>query len=177
MNKLNTMVSKLRISCEELENSLDTQYANMLYADMITGIKIGRQASVVLKRGDQVEGHFQLGIDLGSGGTIGPKGDGSTTGNVMQRAEKSNDLVLGVRVRKLSYKKRYWIFGDRVLTDKPGDKGAELVGMDSNKGVEGLEIDFEADELDLDDELRGFVKEDEEEAGETVTWIVPETAG
>jgi hypothetical protein len=142
---------------------------------MITGIKIARQPARKVSRGRQVEGNLQLGIELGIGGIVGPKGDGSKASSVMQKSEKSADVVLAVRVRKLSYKKRHWLFGQKVWSNKPSDKGAELVRIIRDEGVEGLIIDFEADELELDDELEAFMEEDEEGEGTSMTWIVPTT--
>jgi hypothetical protein len=94
----------------------------------------------------------------------------------MQKSEKSTNIVLAIRVRKLSYKKKYYIFGERQWSDKAHDGGAELVGIDrAEGGSASQEPEFEADELELEEELQGHVKEEEKEAdGETVTWVVPE---
>ncbi|KAF2823606.1 hypothetical protein CC86DRAFT_372543 [Ophiobolus disseminans] len=141
---------------------------------IITGIKTGRQPSIALKRSSEIEGHTQLGIDMGGWGNIGPRGDGSKTRNTMQSSEGSSDIVIGVRVRKLSYKKQYWLFGKRILTDKPYDEGAEMVGENRAKD---LKEDYDVDELELEEEMEGSVKIDEQEpGGEIVTWVVPEIA-
>ena len=93
----------------------------------------------------------------------------------MQKSEKSTDVVLAIRVRKLSYKKKYYIIGDRQWSDKAHDGGAELVSKDRAEGASDQGREFEIDELELEDELQGHVKENEKEAdGETITWVVPE---
>ena len=114
-------------------------------------------------------------MDLGNGGTIGPRGDGSKTSNTMQKSDKSTDIVLAIRVRKLSYKKKYYIFGDRQWSENAHNGGAELVGRDRAEEASDPGPEFEVDELELEDELQGHVKENEKEAdGETTTWVVPE---
>jgi hypothetical protein len=93
----------------------------------------------------------------------------------MQKSDNSTDVVLAIRVRKLSYKKKYYIFGERQWSDKAHEGGAELVGKDRAEGGSASQPEFEVDELELKEELQGHIKEEEKEAdGETAIWVVPE---
>jgi hypothetical protein len=152
------------------------QEANYPSVYIITGMKIAREPSVTLKRGDHTGGQGQLGLNMGDGSNVGIRGDGSKARNTIQKSEKSTDIVLAIRVQKLSYKKKYYIIGQRRWSDKAHDGGAELVGRERSEGLSKQKPEFGVDEVELDhEELQGNVKEEEKEAdGETVTWVVPE---
>lgn len=132
--------------------------------DIITGMKIAREPSVNLKRGNKIGGQGQLGLNMGDGSNIGGRGEGSKARNTTQKSEKSTDIVLAIRVRKISYKKKYYIVGQRQMSDAAHDGGAELVGREQFGGLTDQETDFDINELELnDDELKGSVKLDEGE--------------
>jgi len=152
------------------------QAANYPSVYIITGMKIAREPSVTLKRGGHIGGQGQLGLNMGGGSNVGLRGDGSKVRNTVQKSKKSSDMVLAIRVRKLSYRRKYYIAGQRQWSDEAHDEVAELVERQRSEGIHKQEPEFEVDEVELDhEELQGYVKEEEKEAdGETVTWVVPE---
>jgi hypothetical protein len=134
---------------------------------MITGMKIGHRPEVTLKRNGVVHGTFSIGVDTATV-TVGPHADLSKTKNITQAAKRSPDsIVFGIRVRKLSYKRKYIIVGDRELEDDSYNDEAELVGVDrdDDTGAEKAP-QFDVSELKFDKELDGLVLEERDDANE-----------
>jgi hypothetical protein len=119
---------------------------------IITGMKIAREPSVTLRRGKKSGGQGQLGFEMGDGSNIGLRGGGSNTRNTSQTMAKASDMTLAIRVRKLSYRKKYLVFGQRQWSDSAHSRRAELVGEDRSRASSGPEPEFEIDELEFGDE-------------------------
>lgn len=142
---------------------------------MITGIKTGREPSITRMRGSKVEGKFLLGVDVGGVASIGPRGDGSRTVNLSQKSDVSTDLLFGIKVRKLMYKRRHVVLGKREWSNEPYNKGAELVGADRGEVPQADVAPFYVEEVELSNELMGCINRDEEDVdGSVITWILPE---
>jgi hypothetical protein len=160
------------VKSEGLRGFLEASNYGPVY--MITGIKTGRRPSVSLTRVKNVEGKLDVGIDTGTGISIGPKFDPSKSTTITQKSKGSTDYIWAVRVRKLSYKKRWGIAGPRAWANEAHNAGAELVGTDRDTKYRSEDAFFNAEELELEEELEGYVKATEEnQEGETITWVVP----
>lgn len=135
-------------------------YSNYMPVYIITGMKIGHQPEVTLRRGNQVNGTFTIGISEGNT-TLGINADASSSRIIVQGSKSSPDsIVFAIRVRKLSYKKRYYIAGQRDLHDSPHNYGAELVGVDRDADEEDEVPLFDVEEMDLDEEIQGRVTQE-----------------
>jgi hypothetical protein len=162
------------VKSTQLQEYLRTANHPSVY--IITGMKIARQPSLTLKRGKKSGGQGQLGFNMGDGSNVGIRGDGLDTRNTSQTSQKVTDIVLAIRVRRLSYKRKYPILGQRQWSDRAHDGGAELVGKERSEVSSQQEAEFEVDELELDDkDFQGNVTEEEKKAdGERITWVFPE---
>ena len=141
---------------------------------LITGIKTGRRPAVDLQRTRKVNAALDVSIDTGTGISVGPKLDASKSVVLKQGSEESTDYIWAVRVQKLSYRKKWKIFGEREWANRPHLDGAELVGVESAETVSEVEEWYEVEEMALEDETKGYVEMTElNQDGEVVTWIVP----
>jgi len=154
-----------------LENSGDSP----VY--MITGLKIGRRASIDFTRVKKIGGGQNIGVNIASAVSVGPKANASKAITINQKADGLTDCIFAIRVRKLVYRKQYLgLFGPKKLEDKAHDVGAEMVGVDKSAKREQVpESTFDVEEVDLEKEVEGHKKINESnEKGETITWVVPE---
>ncbi|KAH7348963.1 hypothetical protein BKA65DRAFT_271692 [Rhexocercosporidium sp. MPI-PUGE-AT-0058] len=134
---------------------------------MITGMKIGHQPQVTLKRNGEVHGTFSIGVDTATV-KVGPHANLSKTTNIEQGAQRSPDsIVFGIKVRKLSYKRRYFFAGDMELHDDSYNESAELVGVDRDDDLGAEKApQFDVSELELDEELDGLIAEEKDDTNE-----------
>lgn len=144
---------------------------------MITGLKFGTKTSVDITRVRKMEGRLELGVNVGTAVSIGPKIGSSNTVTVTQKGEELTERILAVRVRKLRYKKKglMGLVGSRQLVDEPSNDGAELVGVNRSKQKgqdSGADPGFDVTEGDdTEEETEGYKKI--REPG--VTWVVPKS--
>ncbi|KIX05939.1 uncharacterized protein Z518_03913 [Rhinocladiella mackenziei CBS 650.93] len=144
---------------------------------MVTGLKFGTKTSVNITRAKRVGGRLELGANIGTAVSVGPKLGSSRAFTVSQKGEEQTERILAIRVRKLRYKKKgFFGFGSsRVLTEEPSNAGAELVGDNRSKQksrgtVAGL--DFEVLEEDDTEDSTGSYRKISEPG---VTWVVPKS--
>ncbi len=143
---------------------------------LITGIKTGRRPAVDLQRVRKVNATLDVSIDTGTGISVGPKLDASKSAVLKQGSKESTDYIWAVRVQKLSYRRKWSLFGERRWTNQSYLDRAELVGLDDTETDSGVEESYEVEEMALEDELKGYAEMTElNQEGEVVTWIVPNT--
>ncbi|KAH0441204.1 hypothetical protein CcaCcLH18_02114 [Colletotrichum camelliae] len=144
---------------------------------MITGLKTARGPSVKMSKGRKWTNTIELGLQepVGIPIQLGPKFDTSRETRQEMGFEDSTDFIIGIRVKKLMYK-RDWI---QRLKRKPG----KLVAKQHNKGATMVDDDVvkvydEVVDLDDDSETEdpeGEVQISEEKAGsETLktAWVL-----
>jgi hypothetical protein len=140
------------------------KYSGFAPVYMITGMKIGHNPQVTITRNGKVQGTFSIGVDTG-GVTLGPHSDLSKETKISQGSKSSPDsIVFGIRVRKLLYKKRYIVAGQRSLHNEAYNSKAELVGV-TGPGDE-VAPEFDVTVAELDEELKGAVKEEKDDKHE-----------
>ncbi|KAF8855674.1 hypothetical protein BDZ45DRAFT_676071 [Acephala macrosclerotiorum] len=135
---------------------------------MITGLKFATKTSVDITRVRKMEGRLELGVNVGTAVSIGPKIRSSNIVTVAQNGEELTERILAVRVRKLRYKKKGFmgLVGPRRLANEPSNDGAELVGVNRSKqSGQGSRADPAFDVTEEDD-----TEEKIREPG--VTWVV-----
>ncbi|KAJ4156518.1 hypothetical protein NW754_008152 [Fusarium falciforme] len=149
------------IAAPQLQN-----YSRYMPVYIITGMKIGHQPEVTLRRGNQVNGTFTIGISEGNT-TLGTNANASSSRNIVQGSRSSPDsIVFAIRVRKLSYKKRHYFAGQRNLHDSPHNYGAELVGVDRDADEKDKVPPFDVEEMDHDEEIQGRVTQERDNSQE-----------
>ncbi|KAI8713077.1 hypothetical protein NCS52_01251000 [Fusarium sp. LHS14.1] len=135
------------------------RYARHMPVYIITGMKIGHQPEVTLRRGKEVKGTFTIGFSEGNT-TVGANANATSSRNIVQGSKSSDSIVFAIRVRKLSYTKRYVVAGPRDLHNSPHDHDAELVGVDRD-GDDDTEVPrFDVKEIDFDEEIQGRVTQE-----------------
>lgn len=113
---------------------------------MVTGLKTARGPSVRMHKSSKSKASGNLSLN-GPGGLpieLGPKFNTSKDTRWESGFEDSTDFIIGIRVKKLMYKKHWLTRGQKNLLVKEYNKGATLVDDDMKKSVDEV--------LDLGDE-------------------------
>ncbi|KAH7218859.1 hypothetical protein DER44DRAFT_56325 [Fusarium oxysporum] len=141
---------------------------------MVTGLKTARGAAVRMKKDRKWTATGEVGIDLtaatGVPLELGPKVTISREKRKEMGFEESTDFIVGIRVKKLMYK-RHWLLrkmrlGELAATEH--NKGATLVDNDPvGKTKDDDVIDLGGDETEEGDQ--GDIADLGEEA---VTWVL-----
>ncbi|ATY59536.1 hypothetical protein A9K55_003542 [Cordyceps militaris] len=142
------------------------------YAYMVTGLKYCDEKCIAIHRGHEttkVQGQLGLqGGPLSAGARV--EGARATTSSLQMT--RTADLILAIRVTKLTYKRKYVVAGEKRLVAKGHRHRAELVGKEDAilKKADDFDIEIEEDsgEGDGDEALLGD--------GSTVKWMVQGTA-
>lgn len=140
---------------------------------MVTGLKIAHGPSVNMKRSKKWEFVGQLGLQQPGGLPleVGPKINPSAEHKMEEAWEDSDDFIIGIRVKKLVYKKVWFSRNKRGdLATSDYNKGARLVDA-SELGKTGEYNDII--DVPLDEELEGKEKVLETDNGDETSWIVP----
>ncbi|EEU34302.1 uncharacterized protein NECHADRAFT_85629 [Fusarium vanettenii 77-13-4] len=141
------------VAASQLQDYLEDSGYTPVY--IVTGMKIGHRPEVTLRRGNQVNGTFTIGISDGNA-TLGTNANASSSSNIVQGSKSSPDsIVFAIRVRKLSFTKRYYIWGPRKLRNDPYNCSAELVGVGREADKSSEPAIFDVKEMDLDEEILG----------------------
>lgn len=141
---------------------------------MVTGLKIARRPSVRMSKSKKMEFTFEAGIHQPGGLPIelGPRLNASRELMIEQGFEESDDFILGIRVKKLVYKRHWFTRMTEGLVDKEYNHGATM--FDADKGDSSREevLDLD-DEYDVDTDAQIEVQV-EESNGEPVQelWVV-----
>jgi hypothetical protein len=137
---------------------------------MITGLKFGTKTSVDITRVRKMEGRLELGVNVETAVSIGPKIGSSNTVTITQKGEELTERILAVRVRKLRYKKKGFmgLVGPRQLVNEPSNDGAELAGVNRSGADPRFDV-AEEDETEEDMEEYKKIREPE------ITWVVPKS--
>ncbi|KAH8754556.1 hypothetical protein F5883DRAFT_573043 [Diaporthe sp. PMI_573] len=158
------------VKSEGLKGFLESSGYSPVY--LVTGIKTGRQPNVELERVRKGEVNADIGIDTGTGFEVGPKRDVSKNVTIKQGSEESTDYIWAIKVQKLTYMKKWRLFGERSWSNQPFVRSAELVNT-KDLGAQ-VEESFDAEELEIKEELVGYSEVTEtDKEGEDVTWVVP----
>ncbi|KAI0537279.1 hypothetical protein GGR58DRAFT_502386 [Xylaria digitata] len=100
---------------------------------MVTGLKTARGAGIKIAESRERGWTAEIGVSLASTGVpldVGPK---FSTGNETRKEmsfNDSTDFIVGIRVRKLAFKKHWLLRTPGALTSKEHNKGATMVGDD-----------------------------------------------
>ncbi|KAK5654614.1 hypothetical protein OQA88_7244 [Cercophora sp. LCS_1] len=141
---------------------------------MITGLKVGRKLSVTNTRAVKNEGRLEIGVNVESALSLGPKFGASHSVVVTQKGEELTECVLAVRVRRLTYRKTDFLglWGPRKVSHRSSNHGAELVGDDGGQQEtrksdlgSGFEV-IDEGLAETDGEFQQFVRPG-------VVWLVP----
>ncbi|KAJ5511151.1 hypothetical protein N7453_003254 [Penicillium expansum] len=144
---------------------------------IITGLKLCSGMSVDLTRVKRTKGGLELGVEVGTAVSIGPKLGLSKAMNVGQRGEELTPRIFAIRVRKLRYKKMGGVMGfggSRKLINQRHNDGAELVGAHRPKQIQG-QMPGHSYEVTEEDDTEDEIGEDRRFHEEEVTWIVPKS--
>ncbi|KAI9146884.1 Cytochrome P450 monooxygenase astJ [Paramyrothecium foliicola] len=141
---------------------------------MVTGLKIARGGAVSVSKGRTGEVSAEVGVDLTAIGA--PVEVGPTIGTTWEKTSEmafadSTDFIVGIRVKKLVYKRPWLLSTRRELTAKDHNKGATLVDddlTDASREEEVLELADEA----VDEEAEVVIEEDLDGVAVVTTWIV-----
>ncbi|KAL8294202.1 hypothetical protein RB597_008038 [Gaeumannomyces tritici] len=143
---------------------------------MVTGLKIAIGPSVSTKKATSFAGILEGGVQQPGGAPIeiGPRANRVGEDTNSEGWEGSDDFIIGLRVKKLVYK-RAWLSRKRrdegELLATPYIKGAQLVGADDD--YDEKEEGDEVLEIGLDEEMNGMTEAVETDDGGTTSWIVP----
>ncbi|KAI8656520.1 hypothetical protein LRP88_11825 [Fusarium phalaenopsidis] len=155
---------KTAVAVPSLQEHLEYSGYKPVY--IITGMKIGHQPQVTLRRGNQLNGTFAIGFS-DSNITLGTNANASSSRNIVQGSKRSPDsIVFAIRVRKLSYKKRHFLGSQRDLHDSSHNYNAELVGVGNDEDEENEVPVFDVEEMDLDEEIKGRATQEWEDSQE-----------
>ncbi|KAH6997702.1 hypothetical protein BKA56DRAFT_565918 [Ilyonectria sp. MPI-CAGE-AT-0026] len=140
---------------------------------MVTGLKTARGPSVRMSKSTKWKNTVKLELQQPGGLPIklGPKFDTSKEARQEMGFEDSTDFVIGIRVKKLMYKKHWLTRGPGALAAKEHNEGATMVDDDVVK-MDGDEV------VDLGDDTEGEIEvETEGASGETLKteWVVRQT--
>jgi hypothetical protein len=140
---------------------------------IVTGLKTARGPSVRMSKSRKLKGTVELGLQEPGGLPIelGPKFNTSKEARQEMGFEDSTDFIIGIRVKKLMYKKHWLTWAPGALVAKEHNKGATMVDDDVVKKG-GDEV------VDLGDDTDGQIEvETEEVDGETLemAWVVGQT--
>lgn len=141
---------------------------------MVTGLKTARGPSVRMSKSKKLKGTVELGLHEPGGLPIelGPKFNISKEKRQEMGFEDSTDFIIGIRVKKLMYKKHWLTRAKGALLAKEHYKGATMVDDDVVKKPSDEVVDLGDD--DTDDQIQ---VETEEVGGETLetAWVVSQT--
>ncbi|KAL6809404.1 hypothetical protein GGI42DRAFT_317848 [Trichoderma sp. SZMC 28013] len=122
---------------------------------MVTGLKIARGPSVRMAeiRRFQAAGKLELRELGGLAFELGPKF--GTSKEMRQEAgfEDSTDFIIGIRVKKLMYKKHWLTRVSGTLLAKEYNKGATMVDDDAAKNDADEVVDLEDDDMEAQTEV------------------------
>jgi hypothetical protein len=137
---------------------------------MITGLKFGTKTSVDITRVRKMEGRLELGVNIATAVSIGPKIGSSNTVTITQKGQELTERILAIRVRKLRYEKKGFLglVGPRQLVNEPSNDGAELAGVNRSGADAKFDV-VEEDETEEDMEEYKKIRESE------ITWVVPKS--
>ncbi|KGO52976.1 hypothetical protein PEX1_083230 [Penicillium expansum] len=144
---------------------------------IITGLKLSPGMSVDLTRVKKTQGGLELGVEVGTAVSIGPKLGFSKAINVGQRGEELTERIFAIRVRRLRYKKIGGVLGfggSRKLINQQHNDGAELVGVHRPKQSQGQMLGHSY-EVTEEDDTEDEIGEDRRIHEEEVTWVVPKS--
>ncbi|KAF3314502.1 hypothetical protein TWF173_004585 [Orbilia oligospora] len=136
---------------------------------LITGLMVAREPSVTVRteRGRRIAA--EIGVNIPNTAEVGPRGNLESEAKNSIIVSKSDDFVVGLRLRKIWYKRSIFdIVSGKASTlgDKLHSKGA-LLGVDETKDDAG---DFEDEEANnIEDGTVAFV---ETSGDREINWIV-----
>ena len=141
---------------------------------MVTGLKIAHGPSVNMKKSNKWEFVGKLGLQQPGGlpVEVRPKINPSAEHKMDETWEQSDDFIVGIRVKKLVYKKA-WFSRNKYggLESSEYNKGARLV--DASELGKKDEDEDEVLEVPFDEELEGKDEVPEIDDGVETSWIVP----
>ncbi|KAK1763248.1 major facilitator superfamily MFS-1 [Phialemonium atrogriseum] len=143
---------------------------------MVTGLKIARGPAVSMSEGRSRGVAVELGLSQ-SGGIegleVGPRFERAGDEACSVEWEKSDDFVVGIRVKRLRFKRGFFWRKPGAVVGEHFRRGATLVDNDDTvaapKGLDEVEADDEIGDDDEDMEDRVRVVDGEE------TWVVPQS--
>ncbi|KAK7699088.1 hypothetical protein SLS57_012472 [Botryosphaeria dothidea] len=142
---------------------------------MVTGLKTARGPSVRISKSRKLGGTAEVGLQIPGGLPIelGPKF--STAKERMQQIgfEYSTDFIIGIRVKKLMYKKHWLTRAPKELVAKEHNKGATMVDDDVlKKGYDNV-VDFGDDaECGIEIEMETIDAEDGGTETLAMAWVL-----
>ncbi|KAH6714762.1 hypothetical protein BKA61DRAFT_605795 [Leptodontidium sp. MPI-SDFR-AT-0119] len=140
---------------------------------MVTGLKMARGPSVKMSKGRKAKVKVEVGLQQPGGVPleVGPKFNSEKEVRQEMGFEDSTDFIIGIRVKKLMYKKHWLTRAPGALVAKEHNQRATMVDDDVVK-KDGDEV------VDLGDDTEGQIEiETDEVDGETfeMAWVVSQT--